>query len=180
MPSLCRTSRFRRSPASFRSPSLIMSSTPSTEVGCMDLRVTFLPILCSCVQVITGLTRRQSERNQSPDGNAPFLHHRSSTAFQHPSPLPLPQLAPQNQSPTTQNHPSWRKHQGDTYRDGSLKLSVCGDDNTEMFLPCSNAAFWIHGSGLQGVKKPFKLSEIYQLLVTRSHMSESNKTESLT
>lgn len=150
MPSLCRTSRFRRSPASFRSPSLIMSSTPFTEVGCMDLRDTFLLILCSCVQVITGLTRRHRKLNKSPDGNAPFLHHRSSIAFQHPSPLPLLQLAPRNQSPTTQNHPLGRPHQGDMYRDGSLRLSVCEDDNTEMFLPCSNAAFWIHGSGLQG------------------------------
>lgn len=56
MPSLWRTSRLRRSPASWRSPSLIMSSTPFTEVGCMGLRLTFLLILCSCVQMITGLT----------------------------------------------------------------------------------------------------------------------------
>lgn len=56
MPSLWRTSRLRRSPASWRSPSLIMSSTPLTEVGCMGLRLTFLLILCSCVQILTGLT----------------------------------------------------------------------------------------------------------------------------
>lgn len=53
-----------------------------------------------------------SKPNKSPDDNAPFLRHRSSRAFQNPSPLPLPQSAPRNQSPPIQNHPSWRQHQG--------------------------------------------------------------------
>lgn len=61
MPSLWRTSRLRRSPASWRSPSLIMSSTPFTEVGCMGLRLTLLLILCSCVQMITALTWHQQK-----------------------------------------------------------------------------------------------------------------------
>lgn len=54
MPSLCRTRRFLRSPASLRSPSLIMSSTPFTEVGCMGLMVpsVFFLILCSCMYSI--------------------------------------------------------------------------------------------------------------------------------
>lgn len=179
MPSLCRTSRFRRSPASFRSPSLIMSSTPFTEVGCIDLRVTFLLILCSCVQVITGLTRRHRKWNKSPDGNAPFLHHRSSIAFQHPSPLPLPQLAPQNQSPTRQNHPSWRQHQGTC-----TEMARWGWVFVRMItLKCSYLAQMQHSGCMDQAcrgEKPFMLSEIYQVLVTWSHMSESYKTESPT
>lgn len=58
-PSLCRTSRFLRSPASSRSPSLIMSSTPFTEVGCIGRRApcVFLLILCSCTCAMKELTR---------------------------------------------------------------------------------------------------------------------------
>lgn len=54
MPSLWRTRRFLRSPASLRSPSRIMSSTPFTEVGCMGRTVpsVFLLTLCSYVHVI--------------------------------------------------------------------------------------------------------------------------------
>lgn len=48
---MCRTSRFLRSPSSLSSPSLIMSSTPLTEEGCIGRTApsVFLAILCTCV-----------------------------------------------------------------------------------------------------------------------------------
>lgn len=147
MPSLCRTSRFRRSPASFRSPSLIMSSTPFTEVGCMDLRVTFLLILCSCAQVIAGLPRRHQNKTISRWEGTPFLRRRPSTAVRHSSPWPLPQLARQNQSPTTQNHPLWTQHQGDMYKDSSLTWEfLWGWLNVLTLLKCNILGAWIRSA----------------------------------
>lgn len=52
MPCLWRTSRFLSRPASLRSSSLIMSSTPSTKVGCISLRlaISLSESLCSWKQ----------------------------------------------------------------------------------------------------------------------------------
>lgn len=120
MPSLWRTSRLRRSPASWRSPSLIMSSTPFTEVGCMGLRLALLLILCSCGQMITGLTWHHQKGKTLQTWSHTFPS--SSVKYSCPASVTLTS-APIGTAEPESNHtksPFIETASGVTYKDGLL------------------------------------------------------------
>lgn len=101
-----------------------------------------------------------SSETKSPDRLlVPFLHRQASIAVQRPSPWPLPQLAPQSQSPTTENHPSWRQHQGTCTKTAHWHWVFV----RMMKFKCSYLAQMQHFGNMDQVcrgEKPFLLSEI--------------------
>lgn len=111
MSRLCRSWRLRRRLASVKSPSWIMSSTHSTDVGCMIRKEASSSGLCSW--------RSRAEREKLPRQKLIYIfismlifalwlpfHHRSLVAVGRMGSLwPALRWAPQYRSPPKPNHP---------------------------------------------------------------------------
>lgn len=155
MPSLCRTRRFLRRPASFRSPSMIMSSTPFTEVGCMGripLSV-FLLNLCSCgyiTEEVTLLWEVHCTFKELTDTNRSRVLYLSFIIDQ----LKLPSVCQLDLRPD--RHPRTRVHphiitlvlgnRGCSKADHVIIMNVRQHLQRCSFIPCSSAPWWQHGS----------------------------------
>lgn len=99
MPRLCRSIRFLRRPASVMSPSWVMSSTPSTDVGCMILREASCSRdrLCSWRRSKTETTVHFSRSIPGWECFYAVWCHMSTSSFctiAQPSCLPFPHRSP--------------------------------------------------------------------------------------